>query len=85
MEDDTLTDVVLVVEGKRFPDHRGVLAVLNTTQSEYCRGLFLSGMQGGSSEGGLQEIEQVTVGRTRWYYGTCTRLNFRRVGWEWRD
>jgi hypothetical protein len=54
LEDDTLTDVVLVVEGKRFPDHRGVLAVLNTAQSEYCRGLFLSGMQGGSSEGGFK-------------------------------
>ncbi len=42
LEDGTLTDVVLVVEGQRFPAHRGVLAV----QSEYFRGLFLSGMQG---------------------------------------
>ena len=47
-----MTDVVLVVEGGRFPAHRGVLAVW----SEYFYGMFLSGMQGGGSEGGVQEI-----------------------------
>jgi len=41
VEDGELADVVLVVEGQRFPAHRAVLAA----QSEYFRGLFLSGMQ----------------------------------------
>ena len=34
-------------------------------QSEYFYGLFLSGMQGVSSEGGVQEIEQVSAGAFR--------------------
>jgi DNA-binding beta-propeller fold protein YncE len=61
LENGTLADVVLVVEGERFPAHRGVLAA----QSEYFRGLFLSGMQGARSEGGVQEIEQVSAGAIR--------------------
>jgi hypothetical protein len=48
-----LADVVLVVEGERFPAHRVMLAARN----EYFRGMFRSGMQGGRSEGGVQEIE----------------------------
>jgi sugar lactone lactonase YvrE len=44
-----LADVVLVVEGERFPAHRGVLAARN----EYFRGLLRSRMQEGS---GQQEI-----------------------------
>jgi hypothetical protein len=59
--DDGLADVVLVVKGERFPAHRGVLAA----RSEYFWGLFLSEMQGGSSEGGVQEIEQVSAGALR--------------------
>ena len=61
LENGSLADVVLVVEGERFPAHRGVLAA----QSEYFRGLFLSGMQGARSEGGVQEIEQVSAGAIR--------------------
>jgi hypothetical protein len=63
VEDPELADVVLVVEGERFPAHRGVLAA----RCLFFRGLFLSGMQGGSSEGGVQEIELglVTAGALR--------------------
>ncbi len=61
VEDGALADVVLLVEGERFPAHRGVLAV----RSEYFYGLFLSGMQGGGSEGGVQEISQVSAGAFR--------------------
>ena len=43
VEDGALADVVLVVDGERFPAHRGVLAA----RSEYFWKLFLSGMQGG--------------------------------------
>jgi hypothetical protein len=55
-----LADVVLVVEGERFPAHRVVLAV----RSEYFRGLLLSGMQEGS---GQQEIAlgEVSAGAFR--------------------
>jgi hypothetical protein len=53
--------VVLLVEGERFPAHQGVLAA----RSEYLSVLFLSGLQGGSSEGGVQEIEQVSAGALR--------------------
>jgi hypothetical protein len=70
VEDGSLADVVLVVEGERFPAHRGVFAA----QSEYFYGLFLSGMQGGGSEGGVQEIEQVSAGAFRvvlWYLYTA--------------
>ncbi len=47
LEDGTLADVVLVVDGEGFPTHWVILAA----QSEYFRGLFLTGIQGGSSEG----------------------------------
>jgi hypothetical protein len=58
-----LADVVLLVEGQRFPAHRGVIAA----RSEYFRGLLLSGMQGERSEGGVQEIElgEVSAGALR--------------------
>ena len=46
-----LADVVLLVEGERFPAHRVILAA----RSEYFRGLLLSGMQEGSGQ--QQEIE----------------------------
>jgi hypothetical protein len=58
LEDVTLAVVVLMVEGECFPSHRVILA----TRRDYFRGLFLSGIQGRSSEGGVQEIEQVSSG-----------------------
>ncbi len=61
VEDGALADIVLVVDGERFPAHRGVLAA----RSEYFWRLFLSGMQGGSSEGGVHEIKQVSAGAFR--------------------
>ena len=48
-----LADVVLLVEGERVHAHRGVIAA----RSQYFRRLLLSEMQGGRSEGGVQEIE----------------------------
>ena len=58
LDDNDLSDVVLIVEGQRFPAHRCVLAA----RSEYFRGLFLSGMLEGS-QNGVQEIklEEVTA------------------------
>ena len=59
-----LADVVLLVEGERFPTHRVMLA----ERSEYFRGLFLSVIQGQRSEGGVvQEIDlgQVIAGVLR--------------------
>ncbi len=52
-----------MVEGRRFPVHRVVLAA----RSEYFRRLFLSGMQGVRSESGVQEIElgEVSAGTLR--------------------
>jgi hypothetical protein len=48
VEDPELADLVLVVEERRFPAHRNVLAA----RSEYFQGLLLSRMQeGGSREG----------------------------------
>jgi len=61
LEDGTLADVVLLVEGERFPAHREMLVV----RSEYLSVLFLSGMQGGSSEGGVHKIKQVSAGAFR--------------------
>ena len=59
VEAEELADVVLVVEGERFPAHRAVLAA----RSEYFRGLFKSGMQ----EGGRREMayEDVSAGAFR--------------------
>jgi DNA-binding beta-propeller fold protein YncE len=59
--DSELADVVLLVDGERFPAHRCVLAA----RSEYFRGLFLSGMQEGTSEGGVQKIGEVSAGAFR--------------------
>jgi hypothetical protein len=72
-----LADVVLVVEGERFPARRCVIAA----RSEYFRCLLLSGMHGGRSEGGVQEIElgEVSAGRSGWCCGTSTRLRCRRM------
>jgi hypothetical protein len=60
VESPELADVVLVVEGERFPAHRLVLAA----RSEYFRGMLLSGMQEGS---GQQEIPlgEVSAGAFR--------------------
>jgi len=55
-----LTDVVLVVEGQRFPAHYAVLAA----QSEYFRGLFLLGMQ---------ETQRESLGHTRSSWGDRAR------------
>jgi len=58
VEDGELADVVLVVEGQRFPALRVVLAA----QSEYFLGLFLSGMQEAQRElSGLHEVKLVGV------------------------
>jgi hypothetical protein len=65
MEDGALADVVLLVGGKRFPAHRVVLA----GQSEYFRGLFLSGMQEGKSEGGegATGVQEIALGQVSGY------------------
>jgi hypothetical protein len=57
VEDGALADVVMEVEGERFPAHQVILAA----RSEYFWGMILSGMQGGGSEGGVQKIEQVSA------------------------
>jgi len=63
MENADLADVVLVVEGQRFPAHRAVLVA----RSEYFRGLLRSGMQEGRTECDSKEIklEQVSAGAFR--------------------
>jgi hypothetical protein len=79
LEDGTLTDVVLLVEGERLPTHRVIL----TARSVYFYGLFQSGMQGGTSEGGVQEIEQVSAGAFRmvlWYLYTAEMTESGREG-----
>ena len=50
VEDSELADVVLLVEGHRFPAHRAILAA----RSDYFRGLFKSG---------LQEASRVSLGQ----------------------
>jgi hypothetical protein len=55
-----LADVVLVVEGERFPAHRNVLAA----RSEYFRALLLSGMQEGSGQHEIL-LEEVSAGAFR--------------------
>ena len=50
LEDSELADVVLLVEGHRFPAHRAILAA----RSDYFRGLFKSG---------LQEASRVSLGQ----------------------
>ena len=53
MENADLADVVLVVEGQRFPAHRAVLVA----RSEYFRGLLRSGMQEGRTKCDSKEIK----------------------------
>lgn len=49
LEDPDLTDITFVVEGESFQAHRCFLAV----RSEFFRGLFKSGMQGGHAGGSI--------------------------------
>ena len=72
VEGPELADMVLVVEGERFPAHRGVLAA----RSEYFRGLLLSGRQRGAGSK-RSSWRRLARGRSGWCCGTCTRQRCR--------